>query len=290
MREASRKIASSGKKIKQRYERYTAGMHNGEILLSEEEIIQTVIRIESVRIDRNDFLTRQFAGDESISLDVILEKGPVGAGYDRGALRKTAVTLAQKETGKSGLLDIPDGIIKNCIIPYQTLLFYAAAVRMIQQIAYLYGENDFWAYTDTDTDKTVGRLHLYYSVMTGSGKAEKALKLLSSSVTSKSFNKLTESFIEKTVYQPIVKPTAQALGVKMPKMKFNRIVSKAMPILKNAVADGINLTSLLPMANRLIKTLDEAQFAYSAADFEADWYEIEKENEVSPEAGETEKT
>ena len=78
--------------------------------------------------------------------------------------------------------------------------------------------------------------------------------------------------------------------VKMPKMKFNRIVSKAMPIVKNAVADGINLTSLLPMANRLIKTLDEAQFAFSAADFEADWYEIEKENEASPEAGETEKT
>ena len=265
-------------------------MHSGEILLSEEEIIQTVIRIESVRIDRNDFLTRQFAGDESISLDDILEKGPVGAGYDRGTLRKTAVTLAQKETGKSGLLDIPDDVIKNCIIPYQTLLFYAAAVRMIQQIAYLYGENDFWTHTDTDLDKTVSRLHLYYSVMTGSGKAEKALKLLSSSVTSKSFNKLTESFIEKTVYQPIVKPTAKALGVKMPKMKFNRIVSKAMPIVKNAVADGINLTSLLPMANRLIKTLDEAQFAYSAADFEADWYEIEKENEVSPEAGETEKT
>lgn len=290
MREASRKIVSSGKKIKQRYERYTAGMHNGEILLSEEEIIQTVIRIESVRIDRNDFLTRQFAGDASISLDDILEKGPVDAEYDRGALRKTAVTLAQKETGKSGLLDIPNGIIKNCFIPYQTLLFYAAAVRMIQQIAYLYGENDFWTHTDTDLDKTVSRLHLYYSVMTGSGKAEKALKLLSSSVTSKSFNKLTESFLEKTVYQPIVKPTAKALGVKMPKMKFNRIVSKAMPILKNAVADGINLTSLLPMANRLIKTLDEAQFAYSAADFEADWYEIEKENEASPEAGETEKT
>ena len=283
MREASRKIVSSGKKIKQRYERYTAGMHNGEILLSEEEIIQTVIRIESVRIDRNDFLTRQFAGDASISLDDILEKGPVDAEYDRGALRKTAVTLAQKETGKSGLLDIPNGIIKNCFIPYQTLLFYAAAVRMIQQIAYLYGENDFWTHTDTDLDKTVSRLHLYYSVMTGSGKAEKALKLLSSSVASKSFNKLTESFLEKTVYQPIFKPAAKALKIKTPKTVFNKVVSKAMPVLKNAVSDGISLTTLLPMAGRLIKTLDEAQFAYSAADFEKDWYEIENECEAKAE-------
>ena len=282
MREASRKIASSGKKIKQRYERYTAGMHNGEILLSDEEIIQTVIRIESVRIDRNDFLTRQFAGDASISLDDILEKGPVGAGYDRGALRKTAVTLAQKETGKSGLLDIPDDVIKNCIIPYQTLLFYAAAVRMIQQIAYLYGENDFWTHTDTDLDKTVSRLNLYYRVMSGSDKATKALKLLSSSAASKSFNKITENLIEKT-YRPIVKPAAKMLGVRMHKSVFDRLVSKAVPVTGNTISQGLTLASLFPMAGRLIKTLDEAQFAYSTYDFEADWYDITNESEAKKE-------
>lgn len=285
VREASQKITASGKKIKKRYERYSAGLHNGEILLPEEEIIQTVIRIEDVRIDRSDFLTRQFSGDESISLDDILEKGPVGAGVDRDTLRKTAVTLAQKETGKSGLFDLPDDITKNCIIPVPTLLLYASAVRIIQQTAYLYGESDFW--TDTETDKTVSRLHLYYSVMEGSGKAEKALKLLSSSVTSKSFNKLTESFLEKAVYQPIVRPAAKALKIKTPKTMFNKVVSKAIPVLKNAVSDGISLTTLLPMAGRLIKTLDEAQFAYSAADFEKDWYEIEQEVPSNVEEPET---
>lgn len=275
MRDASQKITASGKKIKQRYERYSAGLHNGEILLPEEEIIQTVTRIEAVRINRNDFLTGLFAKETSVSLDDILEKGPVGAGVDRDTLRKTAVTLAQKETGKSGLLTLPDDIIRNSLIPVPTLLLYAAAVRIIQQTAYLYGESDFW--TDTDTDKTVSRLHLYYSVMEGSGKAEKALKLLSSSVTSKSFNKLTESFLEKAVYQPIFKPAAKALKIKAPKTLFNKIISKAIPVLNNAVSDGFSLTTLLPMAGRLIKTLDEAQFSYSASDFEADWYEIEKD-------------
>ena len=283
MRDASKKIIVSGKRIKQRCEQYSDSYHNKEILISEEDIILTVTRIESVRIDRNDFLTRLFAQDASISLDDILEKGPVCAEVDRIALRKTAFALARKETEKSGLLNVSDDIIKNRIIPVPTLLFYAAAVRIIQQTAYLYGERDFWNSADSDTEKTIPRLHLYYSVMEGSGKAEKALKLLSSSVASKSFNKLTESFLEKTVYQPIFKPAAKALKIKTPKTVFNKVVSKAMPVLKNAVSDGISLTTLLPMAGRLIKTLDEAQFAYSAADFEKDWYEIENECEAKAE-------
>ena len=283
VRDASKKIIVSGKRIKQRCEQYSDSYHNKEILISEEDIILTVTRIESVRIDRNDFLTRLFAQDASISLDDILEKGPVCAEVDRIALRKTAFALARKETEKSGLLNVSDDIIKNRIIPVPTLLFYAAAVRIIQQTAYLYGERDFWNSADSDTEKTIPRLHLYYSVMEGSGKAEKALKLLSSSVASKSFNKLTESFLEKTVYQPIFKPAAKALKIKTPKTVFNKVVSKAMPVLKNAVSDGISLTTLLPMAGRLIKTLDEAQFAYSAADFEKDWYEIENECEAKAE-------
>ena len=241
VRDASKKIIVSGKRIKQRCEQYSDSYHNKEILISEEEIIQTVTRIESVRIDRNDFLTQLFTDNESIGLDDILEKGPVGAGADRIALRKTAFTLARKETEKSGLLNISDDIIKNRIIPVQALLFYAAAVRIIQQTAYLYGERDFWNSADSDTEKTIPRLYLYYSVMEGSGKAEKALKLLSSSVASKSFNKLTENFLEKAVYQPIFKPAAKALKIKSPKTVFNRIIDKAMPIVKNAVADGINL-------------------------------------------------
>ena len=283
VRDASKKIIVSGKRIKQRCEQYSDSYHNKEILISEEDIILTVTRIESVRIDRNDFLTRLFAQDASISLDDILEKGPVCAEVDRIALRKTAFALARKETEKSGLLNVSDDIIKNRIIPVPTLLFYAAAVRIIQQTAYLYGERDFWNSADSDTEKTIPRPHLYYSVMEGSGKAEKALKLLSSSVASKSFNKLTESFLEKTVYQPIFKPAAKALKIKTPKTVFNKVVSKAMPVLKNAVSDGISLTTLLPMAGRLIKTLDEAQFAYSAADFEKDWYEIENECEAKAE-------
>ena len=62
---------------------------------------------------------------------------------------------------------------------------------------------------------------------------------------------------------------------------FNKVISKAMPVVKNAVSGGINLSSLYPMAGRLIKTLDEAQFSYSAADFEKDWYEISKDDEAS---------
>lgn len=59
----------------------------------------------------------------------------------------------------NGLLNISDDINKNRIIPVPTLFFYAAAVRIIQQTAYLYGERDFWDSDDSDKEKTISRLY-----------------------------------------------------------------------------------------------------------------------------------
>ena len=281
IRNMSEKIADTGSKLQRRYKRYADNAPESDIGFPDEVIIETVTEIPQAKIDRNTSLSEQFQAEEESRLKTILEKGPVEAGCDREELRKKAISLTQKRITQTFIGDIPEAILEKTAIPYNTLLYYMAAVRLIQEIAYLYGESDFWNSADCDTDKTVSRLYLYYSVMSGSGKAEKALKLLSSSVTSKSFNKLTENFIEKTVYQPIIKPAAKALKIKKPKTMFNKVISKAMPVVKNAVSGGINLSSLYPMAGRLIKTLDEAQFSYSAADFEKDWYEISKDDEAS---------
>ncbi len=288
IKNVTEKITDTGKKLQHRYKRYADKRNDPDISFSDEAIIETVIQIPTVRIDRNTFLSEQFRAVENSQSKTIFEKGPVEAGCDRGELKKKATALAQKRITQTLLADIPDEFIKKTAVPYETLLFYSSAVQHIQEIAYLYGENDFWNTGESETERTVGRLHLYYSVMTGSGKAEKALKLLSSSVTSKSFNKLTENFLEKTVYQSVFRPDAKVLKIKTPKTVFRKIVSGTGPAFSNALSDGISMTKLLPMAGRLIKTLDEAQFAYSAADFEADWYEIEKE--VSTDAEEIEST
>ena len=281
IKNTSKKIADTGKKLARRYKPSNRKPSALQTNIPAGQIIRVIIQIPSVRIDRNEFLSEQFKTEEESLVKAILEKGPTEAGCDREKLKKTATALVQKRITQAFVGDVPGDVLRSTAFSYEALTFYGAAIQLIQEIAYLYGENDFWNAGEYDADKTVGRLNLYYSVMNGSGKAAKALKLLSSSVTSRSFNKLTENFLEKTVYKPVFKPAAKALGVKMPKAVFGKFLSKAMPIVENAVSDGIALASLLPMAGRLIKTLDEAQFSYSASDFEADWYEISKDDEAS---------
>lgn len=280
---ASKKITDAGKKPGRRYNRYAGKVPETDIRFSDERMMETVMQIPSVKIDRCTFLSEQFQNEEESRVKTILEKGPVEAGYPREELKKKAAKLIQSRTTQAFISDIPEEISKRTAISDDDLIFFSAAVRLIQEIAYLYGESDFWHTGECDADKTVGRLNLYYSVMSGSSKATKALKLLSSSAASKSFNKITENLIEKTVYQPIVKPAAKVLGVRMHKTVFNRFVSKAVPVVGNTISQGLTLASLFPMAGRLIKTLDEAQFAYSTYDFEADWYDITNESEAKME-------
>ncbi|MGN1195880.1 MAG: hypothetical protein ACI4SB_10390, partial [Acutalibacteraceae bacterium] len=257
-----------------------------EIDFPVEMIIQAVIKIPNVKISRNTFLSEQFkeTGEEHIL--AVIKKGPVDAGYTREELKKKAVKLIQIRTTQAFIGDIPEEVSKSTSISDDTLIFYSAAVRLIQEIAYLYGESEFWNTDDFDADKTIGRLNLCYSVMSGSSKATKALKLLSSSASSKSFNKITENIIEKTVYNPIIKPAAKTLGVKMHKTVYNRFVSKAVSVAGNTISQGLTLASLYPMANKLIKTLGEAQFEYSTYDFEADWYDITNESQIQQETAE----
>ena len=281
IKNTSKKIADTGKKLARRYKPSNRKPSALQTNIPAGQIIRVIIQIPSVRIDRNEFLSEQFKTEEESLVKAILEKGPTEAGCDREKLKKTATALVQKRITQAFIDDVPGDILRSTAFSYEALTFYGAAIQLIQEIAYLYGENDFWNAGEYDADKTVSRLHLYYSVMNGSGKAAKALKLLSSSVTSRSFNKLTENFLERTVYKPVLKPAAKALKIKTPKTVFNKIISKAIPVLNNAVSDGFSLTTLLPMAGRLIKTLDEAQFSYSAADFEKDWYEISNEEEAN---------
>lgn len=282
MKNVTEKITDTGKKLQRRYNRYADKRSEADTGFSDEAIIKTVIRIPAVRIDRLSFLSGQFAdADEQLKKD-ILEKGPVEAGVSREELKKRSAALSQKTAAKAFLLDVPEKILETLPLCYETLSFYAAAVQVIEQIAYLYGESDFWRSGDFDEEKTAACFTLYYGVMSGSEKAAKALRLLSSSVASRSFHKLTENFLEKA-YQPLFKPAAKALRLRMPKFVFNKLTEKVLPIIKKTASDGLTLSSLLPMANRLIRTLDEAQFAYSAADFEKDWYEMEKDMASQPE-------
>lgn len=74
---------------------------------------------------------------------------------------------------------------------------------------------------------------------------------------------------------PIVKQIGKAIGVKVTKTTVTQGFSKAIPVIGGVISGSINFASMMPMANRLQKTLDSAAFGYTEEDLEKDIIEIE---------------
>lgn len=241
-------------------------------------IISTAIQVPGVKVNRETFLREQFKSESSDFLNRIVEMGPVEAKCSRAELKKRANKLINERTlvssGASFAAGLPGGLAMAATIPADLLQFYGVALRLAQELAYLYGEEDLWRDDILDSDKVTNQLILYCGVMLGATGAAQTVRVLSSSLARQALKKIPQKALTKTFYYPIVKSIAKAFGAKMTKEVFAKGVSKAVPIIGGVVSGGITLVTMKPMGMRLAGTLDEAHFNYSQTDFEADWNDI----------------
>lgn len=249
--------------------------------VSLENIIASAIQIQGVKVDRDSFLRKQFKDESDELMNTIVEKGPVEANYSRDTLKKMAKALIQKRavasSAASFVAGLPGGPAMAATIPTDMLQFYAVVLRLAQEIAYLYGEPDLWSNNILDKERVTNQLILYCGVMFGATGAAQTVRVLSSSISKQVMKKLPQKALTKTFYYPIVKQIAKACGVKMTKEIFAKGVSKAVPIVGGVVSGGITYASMMPMANRLVKTFDNMHFEYTENDFNNDYEVINAE-------------
>lgn len=253
-----------------------------------ESIVSTAIQIPGVKVTRDIFLREQFPDVSKEMIEKIIEVGPVEAGCDRGVLKSMAQKLINnrtlKSTGASFIAGIPGGLAMAATIPADMLQYYGVALRLAQELAYLYGEPDLWQKDMLDMDRVTNQMILYCGVMLGSAGASQAVRLMSSALAKQIAKRLPQKALTKTFYYPIVKSICKAFGVKMTKSVFAKGVSKAVPVLGGVVSGGITFATMRPMGMRLADTLDNAHFDYTEADITADINDV---IEISDEGEET---
>lgn len=241
-------------------------------------IITTAIQVPGVKVNREAFLCDVFKECDAEKRKHILEVGPVQAGCSRKELQAIAKRRVYDRTlassGTSFLAGLPGGIAMAATIPADTLQFFGVSLKLAQELAYLYGEEDLWAMGKLDKEKVTDQLILYCGVMFGASGAAQTVKIMSSTLAKQALKKLPQQALTKTFYYPIVKSVAKALGARMTKGIFAKGVSKAIPIIGGVVSGGITFASMRPMGMRLADTLDEANFAYSEKKFEQDRSEV----------------
>lgn len=251
--------------------------------ISLENVISTAIQIPGVKVNRELFLRERFQNESPEIVEQIVKIGPVDAQVSRDALRKMSKRLINERTltstGVSFVAGLPGGIAMAATIPADMIQFYGVALRMAQELAYLYGEVDLWNGQVLDNDKVTNQLILYCGVMLGASGAAQAVRVMSSALAKQIMRKLPQKALTKTFYYPIVKAVSKFFGVSMTKGLFAKGVSKAVPVIGGVVSGGITFATLRPMGQRLADTLDQAHFSYTEADFQSDWQDIVEVNE-----------
>ena len=243
-------------------------------------VISTAIQIPGVKVNREGFLREQFKALSPNELNCIIEMGPIEAGYSRADLKKKANRIIKERTAistsASFMAGLPGGLAMAATIPADMIQFYGVALRMAQELVYLYGEEDLWCDNTPDGDKVTSQLILYCGVMLGASGAAQTVRVMSSALAKQILKKLPQKALTKTIYYPVIKTILKFFGVSITKTTFAKGLSKVVPVVGGVVSGGITLASMMPMGNRLVATLDKAHFDYSEADFNADMKVIEE--------------
>lgn len=252
--------------------------------LSLENVITTAIQIPGVRVNRKEFLSVMFA-KEDVELQDIINRGPIECEVPQEKLSVMAQKLILKRTSASSVASfvagIPGGLAMAATIPADVMQFFGMALRLAQELSYLYGANDLWEDGKIDDEKVKNQLLLYCGVMFGVSGAVSGVRVLSTQIAKTTLKKLPQKALTKTFWYPILKQIGKAIGIKVTKSAVANGVSKAIPIVGGVISGGLNFASMMPMAKRLQETLDSASFGYTEEEFAKDIIEIENFSEVS---------
>lgn len=243
-----------------------------------EKVVTSAVQIPGVKVNRNKFLAEIFA-TEDLAIQDVLDLGPIKANVSQKRLDAIAKTLILKRTSQSSiasfLAGIPGGLAMAATIPADLLQFFGMALRLAQELAYLYGEQDLWEVGAVSEERVKNQLILYCGVMFGASGAVSGVRVLSAQLAKATLKNLPQKALTKTFWYPIVKQIGKAIGVKITKTTVAQGVSKAVPLIGGVTSGGINFFVMKSMANRLQSAFDSAMFGYTEEDLEKDLIEIE---------------
>ena len=218
-----------------------------------------------VRVDREAFLADQFGMKEPEMKKRIMDVGPVKAGCTKEELRRLAEKCifdnASESTAISVVVDLSsESIGRGKEFAVHTIQFVVIALKLAQQLAYLYGDEDCWS----EGEERASQLRSYFGIMLGIGTASATVRFVSSSLAMTASKKLPRASLTKTSYYPVVKDIANTLNVRMNKDIFSDYVSKCVRYLGGMIIPGVvNFFSMKKMGQKLMTRFEEEFFLTS---------------------------
>lgn len=216
--------------------------------------VTAAVKLPFVKVDREEFLRSEFKDHEH--LDIILERGPQAV-FTAEALAERAKRLVSTNTRNTTAVSFAAGLSANAFVAVpaagaDVAQFFGFALRMAQQISYLFGEKDLFTGEDSllNDDAKVrvfGYLGAMFGIVGGAALINKAAGM----AAAQAGNKVANKALTKTVWYPVVKKVAAMLGQKITKQSVGSAVTKVVPVLGGVVAGTLTYATFRPMGQRL---------------------------------------
>lgn len=237
---------------------------NGDGKVDIEDIIILGLKTPGVRINRKDFLSKEF--EKNYPKDIIekaIESTPTTAGIPIGDINKIADNVMKFEqkcvTGISVALGMPGGAAMAATISADIVQYYGYMLRVAQKLMYLYGfpEIDTSEHGQNFDSETLNILIVCFGAMYGVVGANHAIKAMAKALAGGVEKQLMKKALTKGAIYPIVKSISKWFGVKMTKEVFSGFFKKAIPIVGGIVGGGITYMSFKPCCDKLKEALQD---------------------------------
>jgi hypothetical protein len=223
-------------------------------------VLNTVLKIPLVKIDRRSFLAKEFTKycEDELIKNLLLEEGTGKAGISQKIMDKVANGVIKLHvtavTGTSVATGIPGGPALLGTIPADIAQYYFHTLQVAQKLAYVYGYPDL---DEGTSDDFLAMITLFVGIMSGVSAASAGIKTVSKMLAQTTVKKLSAMALTKTTIYPIVKQIAKILGVRLTKQIFSKVVSDIIPIVGGFLSGGLTLALFLPSSHRLKNKLRE---------------------------------
>lgn len=224
------------------------------------QVIEQAVKLPFVKVKRKEFLLKAFS-DYNIDMNELIENGPVKlvSKKDLDKVANRAINDALiKSTSASFMTGLPGGIALAATIPADMVQFYGFALKLAQELSYIYGLEDLFNDSGEISEESKNMLIIYLGAMLGVTAAGSTVRLLSKQASTQALKSIPGKALTKTVYYPILKKVLKTFGIKLTKDTFAKGISKAIPVVGGVVSGGMNYASLKPMGKKLKNELSNS--------------------------------
>lgn len=227
--------------------------------LTLENVLSIALKTPGVKINRAVFLRKELLKHcrEDV-IEAAIKNNPAQAGISKDIINKVSLSVINYESSKVTALSVaaslPSSSVPAVAVGAATAditSYFVFILRIVQELAYLYGFEQFDLKEDSIDSETLNYMLLFVGTMFGVQGASTALNKLANNFAEHLAKNLARQALMQGPIYPIVKKIAHQVGIRMTKQIFADAVASAVPVAGSILSGGLTLAAFRPRCMKL---------------------------------------